>query len=297
MKKILLFLLLILLSLSVFFHEKITHNINYLLQSPCERPIEYQIGSIDPEFHISEADLLAHIQEGTKVWHQSKYDKLFAYNSEGSLKINLVYDGRQSLRSKINELGDILQTDKSTLDQEKELYQNLVAEYQQKFDTFNEKVSYWNSRGGAPQKTYAQLKKEQQELQSEADHLNTLANKLDFSATEYNLQVSELQETVEDYNENIEKRPEEGTYDPNENKIDIYFYTDEEELIHTIAHEFGHALSIEHLENNPQAIMYPYTSKTTDLTPDDTTLLNTICEQQTYKVLIQDLVARVKNKI
>ena len=56
-------------------------------------------------------------------------------------------------------------------------------------------------------------------------------------------------------------KPEEGIYDPANQRIEVYFNINRSEMVHTIAHEFGHALDLPHNDNR-LSIMFPYSTQT-----------------------------------
>ncbi len=75
-------------------------------------------------------------------------------------------------------------------------------------------------------------------------------------------------------------KPEEGIYisDENGRRIIIYFNISKNELVHTLAHEMGHALGIGHI-NSTTSIMYSRTTEILSLSNDDLTALSTVCRK------------------
>src|SRR5688500_18402071 len=72
--------------------------------SQCDDTIEYKLGSVDARFNLNRNEALKDIQDSTKIWEDVKGKDLFAYNPEAKLTVNFIYDERQALSSKINEL-------------------------------------------------------------------------------------------------------------------------------------------------------------------------------------------------
>jgi|SRR5665213_185902 len=72
-----------------------THMASAQQSYPCEAPIEFQIGTLDPRFGISRSDFQSAIEQAGGVWAIAANRKLFRYKETGKLKINLVYDARQ----------------------------------------------------------------------------------------------------------------------------------------------------------------------------------------------------------
>ncbi len=247
---------------------------------PCDRPKTYKIGFVDKRFSLSSEALVSDAQEASKIWNGHRPSDLFVYDTNGSLTINFLFDERQSALNKVDSLDDNLNTKKGALDTESSNYQKDSAALSSRLDAFNKTVIRWNAQGGAPKEEYEKLLKEQDELNSEAERLNNIARELNISARSYNSQVSKLNEAISDLNENLERKPEEGIYFADKNVIEIYLVTDKKELIHTLAHEFGHAVGILHSEDE-NAIMFAYSSKNTELTQNDVAALADACREKT----------------
>lgn len=264
--------------ISAFIADKINH---YVYISVCSRPITYKIGSIDSRFNLSEDQLLDYVKISTQIWNEPIGKTLFSYDqtNQKSLVINLVFDKRQQLSSQINNLQNQLDQKKEDLTPKVKEYEQKVAEFKKRLADLNSQIEEWNAKGGAPQDVYDRLKMEQNELSSQADQLNQMARDLNLSTQSYNVDVNNLNQTINIFDQALQKKPEEGLFDPNLNKIDIYFNNDKNELIHTLAHEFGHALGIGH-NQNPSSIMYPFSSKKITPTQDDISDLNQVCNQR-----------------
>lgn len=264
----------------------------YLTYSICDKPLSYKIGTVDPQFGLSQSDFKWDADQAAQIWNDAYGKRLFAPNASDprAVTINLVYDARSSLNSQVNELeGQLKQKDQSLSSQISEYERNVsdfkkrLADFYARADTLNSQIRDWNRRGGAPQEVHDQLVKEQQSLQleqevlkKESDSLNQTARNLNLSTQDYNTSVKDLNSSINTFNEELAKKPEEGVYDGRTNQIDIYFNNDRNELIHTLSHELGHALTIPH-NTNDQSIMYPYSSKNIALTTEDIASLQSVC--------------------
>lgn len=246
--------------------------------SQCDQPIKYRVDTVDPKFNLSKEAFGKNVASAASIWAKAYGKDIFVYDSQGELSINLIYDERQSLNTKINQLEDNLSADREGLDPRIEEYKRLSSEFKQKLNSFNQIVSDWNSKGGAPAQEYEKLLGQQAELKQESQRLNQMAKSLSQSAQDYNSQVVKLNETVESFNEAIELRPEEGIYKPDSNRIEIFFNISQAELIHTITHELGHVLAMEH-NPNPKSIMYSKTNQQLIPTLEDLDQLKEACRR------------------
>lgn len=249
----------------------------YVAQAICPIPIGYSIGSIDDEFSITFDEAKLVLAEAESVWEDATGQNLFSYSDESDLTINFVYDERQAQTDAEGDFKDKLDKTQSAADVINQTYEELVAtydelqiKYREKVDSYeanlaayNAQVEALNAQGGASEEQYAVLEERKNELDAERKELNTVSEKLNELVSEINSISDRGNRLVETYNRGVSEYNDtfgggreftQGTYNI-EGEINIFAFVDMEELRLVLAHEFGHALSLDHVANE-RSIMY-----------------------------------------
>lgn len=272
---------------------------------PCTVPITYSIGTFDTRFGISREYFLSAIAEAESVWEEPFGKEFFVHENEsGNLKINLIYDYRQETTDKLDEVNKTVKEDRATydalnkefhilkgeLDQMNKDYDIKLAEFNKNKENYEKEVAYWNSQGGAPKKEYDMLSAQKVKLDSELRQLEILQNTINKKVNEINAMVNTLNHLAEVLNISVEKYNtinktlgdtfEGGQYTREglNTKIDIYEFSNREKLVRILAHELGHALSLEHTADPDSIMYYLNESKNMTLSQDDIDTLKEICK-------------------
>jgi len=284
-KKVLILLIILVTAASVglLFKDPLYVTVkNIIYYSPCDYPIPFAIGTIDPKFNITKEELLEDTKAAGSIWSGTQGKQLFVYDPKSQFTVNMVYDSRQELTSKITKLNDNLKEQQGSIDPKISEFKKDQAAFEVKVADLNSKISYWNSHGGAPKEEYDQLIETQKSLQAEAARLNATAKELGQSTEQYNLSAKELNQTIGDYQSVLLTKPEEGLYEQEGGvrKISIYIDIDQNEFLHTLTHEMGHALGLNH-NPNKESIMYPQTTSVLKPSTSDISDMNEICRERT----------------
>ncbi len=253
--------------------------IQSLSVSECDVPTQYKLGALDSRFGLSSEEARSDMTAATDIWSTTYGKTLFSSSSSAQLTVNFVYDERSALNVRIDALQNQVNKNDITLDKQITAYQVDVKTFEQKMADFNAEVDQSNRSGGASGDVYNGFITKQNELNSEGTALNTRAKQLNLATHDYNSQVKNLNQNVNQFNQEIAIKPEEGVYSSGDNTITIYFASNHQELIHTLAHEFGHALGMQHTKDS-HSIMYPGTTSFLTPTSEDKQQLSYVCRTQ-----------------
>ncbi len=218
----------------------------YQENQPCAEPVRYSIGIVDQRFEISDAAVLKNAAAAAKIWNTAAGKVVAEYDPEAGLKINLVYDEREELTKLGIEIARQQETEdnvRTRLNAEQDRFTTLQNAY-------NTKVEAINARGGANPK-------EARELDAERAELSLFAGSLNAQVQNYNARVANRNAIIAEYNKNAGRTYEEGQYvrDNDGERINIFVYVDSTQLTRVLTHELGHAIGLDHNEDE-DSIMY-----------------------------------------
>ncbi len=276
-------------------------SINYYF--PCKTTISYSLGEFDANFGLSKEDFLDVLEQAEAIWEEPLGKELFAYEENGSMKVNLIYDTRQETTEQLKQMGIIVENNKSSYDTLKERYDSLISSYNSQKADFNHRVATFenrrkayeaevsavNKKGGTDKAIVAKLNAEREYLNNEGNALNKTQKDLNEAVNNINAVAGALNELaktlnigVKQYNTiggNLGGEFDEGLYKSSYSgrEIDIYQFDNKTKLVRVLAHELGHALGLEHVDDS-KAIMYRLNNGINEkLTSSDLTAVKNLC--------------------
>ena len=272
---------------------------------PCTVPITYKITSVDSRFDVSVEDVAAAARNAVAVWEEAAGIDLFEEIETGTpvVEVSLQYDTRQETTETLKDLGSQISVTnakyedveadynakRSVFLQQKASFEVAAAQFERDANAYQKEVDSWNARGGASQSTVARLNAEKAELNRRQEALaanqrtvNELADEVNTLAHRLNSMANDINATARTYNTvgaQTGEEFEEGVYESRagHETITVYEFDSESRLTRLLAHEFGHALGLDHVENE-DSIMYRLNqSANTNPTSDDVAALSARC--------------------
>ncbi|MEN5174727.1 matrixin family metalloprotease [Acinetobacter higginsii] len=265
------------------------------IASPLDTRLRYRIAEVDPRFKLSIEQVKTISQQAAQIWKDGTGQDYFVYDPHAQLAIHLIYDERQmeseQRREHLNQLESNQQhwvEKKRQLDQ---IEQEILSSKQLldlKQQQLNQQIQHYNqeqqnarqhpSSFANPeyfQQRQQDLEQNVQTLQQEIAQYNQRIMQLNQQVDELNALDQQLNASVSQYKQRFKPHLfHKGLF--NGKQILIYEFESTDDLRLTIAHEFGHALGLQHADD-PQALMHPI-MKDQDtahfrLTPADLSLL------------------------
>jgi chromosome segregation ATPase len=258
---------------------------------------------VDSRFNLSREEAEKAVLEAEKIWEEKTQRNLFELTENKGMTINFLYDSRQELTDKLKVLEGEIDGGKEKYNKLKQVYLDLsekhdsaqekykaaLDEYNDGKDLYELEVKKWNAKGGAPSDIYEQLKQTELVLREEAVKLeslrvevNGLVKQVNSTAKKLNELGDKLNRTVNKYNtigEPVAEEFTEGIFKREglKSHIEIYQFSERSQLVRVLAHELGHALGLDHVENQNSLMYKQNTEKTSELSKEDLAEFSKVC--------------------
>ena len=240
----------------------------------CTRPRSYDVAAVDPRHHISRETFIALLVRSERLWEAPSGLDLLRYQAGGAIRVKLIYDDRQVKRDEVAAAKAAVERAKSANAAEKAARRPAAAEIARRRARYDQRVAYWNDRGGAPKQAVG-------ELQQERDALNALVRTFNERTAAYNRSIAQLNRQVVAYNALVRSRTatdgELGKAEVGGTAVEIAVLSGGARDDVLIAHEFGHILGIGHIVGAGN-IMNPTLARVlTGASPADLAALRSAC--------------------
>lgn len=245
----------------------------------CRIPYAVRIGEIDAAFRMNPADLEGALREAFAVWEGYAKTSLFALSDDVSATpVHLRFDERQArndemaderraqqdiaaeidrMRAELEDLRRDFERKQSELQEETGRYAAAVRSYEDWVAAFN------RSSGGPAERR--RLAAERENLQRESERLEDLQHGQRLDQQRFNDRVEAFNREVARLNNRSSAAAAAtaghgpvgaGRYARTAagESIEVYLVTSHADLVLTLAHELGHALGIDHVEDS-EALM------------------------------------------
>lgn len=234
----------------------------------CQVPIYYSIGTIDEVFELSLEEAKSSASAATAIWEPLSERSLFRYDENASLKINFIFDERHA-RFQTKEMWQM------ELNRLEEAYRSLERQYESLENRYNQLVGELRAAESRYEELVSRLEQERsRRASSESSEaalesvleqervVNQLATQVNGTVDQMNPLVDKVNEAIATYNAEAERfntqfgESESFTQgDFSRDTINIYTFSNTKDLTQVLAHEFGHALGLEHVDEEG-AVMY-----------------------------------------
>lgn len=247
--------------------------------SPCREPLTYRPGDIDSRFDITQKELEEIMNEVEALWESAVNKDLIKLSPKGKVALNLVYSEEQKRTDAERQFSDRVRAKEQQVSVREREYQQLSGRYEesekdvrQTLDEYNSKISTYNKLAEewegkeATSKIITEFKTLEQEittleasLKRKKQNLASLRERTNAKTEQLNNLIKEHNNLIAEYNRRFSKprRFDQGRYVKrgDNQAINIYQFGNRAQLKTVLAHEMGHALGLDHVDN-PKSIMH-----------------------------------------
>lgn len=251
---------------------------------PCDESRTYRVGEIDSRFNITENQVKNVMEEVEEVWFEAFGKELLTYRENGQISIDFIYSEQQKLFEEERSTSNRIQGKDQQFSTQKRKYERISRQYEENLEQYKIMLGKFNDMVDSHNTLIAGLRgqklspEQQQKIKENEEKINSFKSRLDQKQSEVetlrkrvNTQADELNrlnaqrnELVSEYNSQFgePKKFDQGRYvrEGSNERIYVYQFSDIQSLKAVLAHEAGHALGLNHVDN-PSSVMYELMSE------------------------------------
>ncbi len=261
-------------SLSIIYKDKAFN------KKVCNSAISYTIVSMDKGFNLTKENFSKDLKEATEIWENVQGVDLFTEVPKGGdISVILKYDDRQKITDQMGGLSQIIDSDNQQIELQKLNYKQLESEYNNAKSSYEYSLKKYYALRDAGSQMSQQV---EAELKNNERRLNDLAARLNGYADTINSEVQVINTKINSFNSLGNIRGEsfnEGEYvrEGNSRTIYVYEFANHDKLVRLLAHEFGHALELEHVSGKDSILNEINGSINLKPTKEDISEFNRVC--------------------
>ena len=231
----------------------------------CQMPLGWRLGNLDPEFGLTATQAEAMIQQAATMWNEKTGQQLLRHDPVNGFLIDFKFDARQQqlltqrlLQRNLTRYDDAIQPGLQQLPEKFAELDRQIADFNQQKTELQTQINQWRPTDPNAETLRRQLEQQQQRLVREAEWLVQQREQLLRDQNYLNETIRQRNELVETAQPNeLSVAFEVGlmTIRQQQRTMTIFAFSSETDLIATIAHEFGHAFGVGHI-NDPASIMF-----------------------------------------
>ncbi len=270
----------------------VTSLYSYGMLTSCQVPVRYSIGNIDEVFDITSDELRTIINDATSVWNDLSDRTLFVYDETSPFTVNVVFDERhqrfqtkEMWRAELNRLEALFKSAERLYEEAESQYSQLIAELRGAEGEFERQRTLLMSTpapGFSDDRRQAiidNLASQEEDIGRRINEVNSLVEVMNGLVVQVNGAVEVYNNEAQQFNAQFGNEAAFTQGDFSQNTINIYTFNDKNELTWVLAHEFGHALGLDHIEGDDSVMYYMVSDKqgTVTLTEQDITEFWRVC--------------------